>query len=160
MTAPTTITMQRRNKMLPLIASFKIAKAILLLLVALGFRHLRKGNVEIDLNQWAVVLRVDPDNHHIHSLIEKVTGVPASRLHELEVGTFVYAILFVTEGTGLFLQLRWAEYLTVISTLGLLPVEIYELIDRPHHKDLKALTLVINVLIAGYLIWNLRRKKS
>ena len=37
----------------------------------------------------------------------------------------IYAELFLTEGIGLWLEQRWAEWLTVIITSALIPIEIY-----------------------------------
>jgi uncharacterized membrane protein (DUF2068 family) len=55
------------------------------------------------------------------------------------------------------LRKRWAEYVTVISTITFLPLEIYELIFRPHRKIAKAVILVINIAILIYLVMNLRK---
>jgi uncharacterized membrane protein (DUF2068 family) len=148
--------MVRKKNLLPLIAAFKIAKALLLLTVAFGLHHLFRGDVEAIITAWVRAVRVDPDNRHVHTIISAATGIPKSRLHALGIGTFAYALLFLTEGTGLMLQAVWAEYLTVVSTLGFLPLEIYELVQRPGHKGLKAIILVLNIAVAVYLIWNLR----
>jgi hypothetical protein len=42
----------------------------------------------------------------------------------------VYAGLLLTEGLGLLLRKRWAEYLTIITTAGLIPIELYEMSRR------------------------------
>ncbi len=152
--------MESKNKLLPVIASFKIIKALMLFTVAFGFHHLRNSDVEETITQWVHVIRIDPDSKYAHSAISTVTGIPPAKLHALGIGTFIYGLLFITEGVGLMMGLRWAEYLTVVSTLGFLPLEIYELVEKPGHKDVKAIILVMNILIAIYLIWNLRRPRS
>jgi uncharacterized membrane protein (DUF2068 family) len=149
--------MARKKNLLPVIAAFKIGKALLLFVVAFGFHHLFRGDAQAITTAWARAVRVDPENYHVHKVISAVTGIPQPTLHKLGIGTFLYGLLFLTEGTGLLLQLRWAEYLTVVSTLGFLPLEIYELVERPLHKELKAVVLVVNIAIVIYLIWNLRR---
>ena len=45
--------------------------------------------------------------------------------------TFAYSALFLVEGTGLFFEKRWAEYLTIVATVSFIPVEIYELLKLP-----------------------------
>jgi uncharacterized membrane protein (DUF2068 family) len=152
--------MARKNNLLPVIAAFKITKAVLLFTVAFGLHHLFRGDVEAIITAWIHAIRIDPENQHIHSLISAATGIPKTRLHALGIGTFLYGLLFLTEGTGLMLQVRWAEYLTVVSTLGFLPLEIYELVEKPGHKGLKSIILVLNIAIAIYLIWNLRGRGS
>jgi len=41
-----------------------------------------------------------------------------------------YAAMLLAEGIGLWLELTWAAYLTVVSTSLLLPFELYEVIER------------------------------
>jgi uncharacterized membrane protein (DUF2068 family) len=61
-----------------------------------------------------------------------------------------YALLGGVEAVGLWLGLRWAEYLTFIATSALVPLEVYEIIHKP--TALKAVTLVINLAIVVYLM--------
>jgi uncharacterized membrane protein (DUF2068 family) len=74
------------------------------------------------------------------------------------LGSFVYAALFVAEGTGLWLEKRWGEWLTVIITSTLIPVEIYEIYRHP--SGIKVAVLVINVGIVVYLIYRIRNKET
>jgi uncharacterized membrane protein (DUF2068 family) len=154
----------QQSKLLPLIAAFKILKACSLFLLAFGLHHLRVGNSESIVLEWCKTIRIDPDNRIVHSIISKLTGLPASRLHELGIGTFFYGLLFGTEGVGLLLKQRWAEYMTVLTTVTFLPLEVYELVVRPHRKMLKACVLLINLAILVYLVINLmkarRRERS
>ena len=66
----------------------------------------------------------------------------------------VYAVVEGVEAVGLWLEKRWAEYLTAIATAGFLPFEIKALIDRV--TVLRVVALVVNLAI---LIWLLWRKK-
>ena len=52
---------------------------------------------------------------------------------------------------------RWAEYLTVVVTASLIPLEVWEIFRHP--TWLKVLALVINVAILIYLIRLLRRER-
>ena len=65
-------------------------------------------------------------------------------------------MLELVEGTGLWLDKLWAEYLTVIATALLLPLELYELVRKP--TALKAGGIAVNVAIVVYLILVLRRR--
>jgi uncharacterized membrane protein (DUF2068 family) len=62
----------------------------------------------------------------------------------------------VVEGVGLWLDQLWAEYLTVIATSLLIPLELYELAIRPSFW--KAAGILVNVLIVVYLALTLRRR--
>ena len=63
--------------------------------------------------------------------------------------------MFLTEGVGLYLRKRWAEILTVISTAGLIPLELYELFHKP--TITRAILLLVNVAVVTYLIFEIRR---
>jgi uncharacterized membrane protein (DUF2068 family) len=147
--------MDRQTKLLPLIAAFKICKACLLFAVAFGLHRLWHGVTGDILEGWMHAVRIDPDNRIAHGVASKITGLPPHRLHQLGVGTFFYALMFATEGVGLLLKQRWAEFLTVITTATFLPLEIYELVAKPEHQAVKAVVLVLNVAILVYLLVNL-----
>ena len=67
-------------------------------------------------------------------------------------------MLELVEGVGLWMRKRWAEYLTIVATSLLIPLEVYEL---AHHATLlKAGGLVVNVLIVAYLVRVLRRHEG
>lgn len=86
------------------------------------------------------------------------------RLHRLRAGTVVltgiaalgYGALELVEGTGLWLDKLWAEYLTVIATSLLVPFEIYELIRKP--TVIKAAGIAVNLVVIAYLAWRLRQR--
>ena len=72
----------------------------------------------------------------------------------LAIGLVGYALLEGTEGIGLAMRRRWAEYLTVVATGLLIPYEVYELVHRPTLFKFGA--LVVNVGVVGYLAWRKR----
>ncbi len=80
------------------------------------------------------------------------------RKHFLAATAFAYAALFIAEGTGLWLQNKWAEYLTLIATASFLPFEIYEVVKRV--TALRVVVIVINAAIVVYLVWRLRHRKD
>lgn len=122
---------------------------------ALKLLHKDVGEVA---QHWINVLRVDPDNRFIHAALAKLLVVDDRQLKEIGAGTFFYAALLLTEGIGLLLRKRWAEYFTIITTASLLPLEIYELIERVSIG--KILVLAVNAAIVCYLVWNVRRDRQ
>jgi uncharacterized membrane protein (DUF2068 family) len=154
-----------QSKLLPWIAAAKLLKAILLFAVAFGFHRLIQGNSGGDNTQaqetferWVKVIRVDPGGHYAHLVINAVTGMSEHRMHQLQIATILYGLLFGTEGTGLLLRKRWAEYLTIVSTTVFLPLEVIELM-KPEHRVIKASLLLLNLLIVAYLVWNVFRNR-
>jgi|SRR5215510_978007 len=138
-----------------LIAAFKLLKALGLLALGIGALRLLHKDVAGEVEHWINVFRVDTHNHFIDLLLEKLSILDDKRLKELSVGTFAYAGIFLVEGIGLALQKRWAEYLTIITTASLLPIEIYELTRRVSAG--RCLALGINVAVVVYLVYELRR---
>lgn len=138
-----------------LIAAFKLLKGIALLAVAFGILKLLHKDVATQMGTWIDYLRVDPQNHFVQKLLDKAGLLNDKRIKELSVGTFAYAGLFLTEGTGLAFRKRWAEYFTIISTASFLPFEIYEIAE--HVSAVRILLLLVNIAVLLYLIWEVRR---
>jgi uncharacterized membrane protein (DUF2068 family) len=147
---------QPRSPVLILIGLFKLLKAILLLIAGVGALKLLHKDVAATVTHWTQVLRVDPDNRHVHKLLEKLFRISPKQMKELSAGTFFYAALFATEGIGLLLHRRWAEYFTIVTTGLLLPLEIYELAH--HFTVTKLVVLIVNALIVVYLARRVRKR--
>jgi uncharacterized membrane protein (DUF2068 family) len=144
-----------RSRGVMLIAAFKLLKGFALLAVAIGALRLLHRDVAAVADQWINAFRVDPHNHYIHWLLAKLSSVDDRKLRELSVGTFIYAAVFLTEGMGLALNKRWAEYFTIITTSSFLPLELYEVVH--HATAAKVVALLINIAVVVYLVWELRR---
>ena len=137
-----------------LIGIFKLFKALLLIAVGIGAIRFLHRDLAHSVTHWTQVLRVDPDNRYVHRLLARVFRVTPKQLRELSIGTFLYAGLFATEGVGLLLRKRWAEYFTIFTTGGLIPLEVYEL--ARHFTVAKLVVLLINVAIVWYLVARVR----
>ena len=72
----------------------------------------------------------------------------------LAISAIAYAALEGTEGVGLAMRRRWAEYLTVIATGVLIPFETYEVIFHP--SLFKVGALLLNLAVVGYLAYRKR----
>ena len=141
-----------------LIAAFKLIKGLALLALAIGALKLLHKDVAVEVAQWIDILRVDPHNHCIQEALSKLGMVDDRKLKALSIGTFFYSALFLTEGVGLALRKRWAEYLTIVSTASLLPLEVYELVKSLDMA--KVLVLLANIAVVVYLVIEVRRTRS
>ncbi len=128
--------------------------------MAAGFGALRLMNHDIQtvLTHWVHVLRIDPDNHYIHSALVRAFSVSHKQLKELSAGTFIYAALRFTEGIGLVLRKTWGEYLTAIATGLFIPLEMYEMFR--HLTWVKVVVFALNVATVWYLVYRLRRSRN
>ena len=147
-----------KDRLLRLIALFKFFKATLLILVGLGALKLLNPEVAQRARHWVVALAMSYDRPLTRRLLAVVTRLSPEHLQALGIGAFLYAALFTTEGVGLWLGRRWAEYLTIIATGSFVPFEILEVARRPTAPRLAA--LVLNLLVVGYLIYHLRKRRS
>jgi uncharacterized membrane protein (DUF2068 family) len=74
----------------------------------------------------------------------------SSHLHLLGAVLLAYAAVEGIEAVGLWYQRRWAEYLTLLVTTSLLPLEIYEIFNRA--TVFKVVAFVINAAVVIYLL--------
>ncbi len=146
------------DRLLRLIAVFKFLKAALLVALGVGLFKLLHKDVGNVLQHWCEAMRLDPGSHFVNLALEKAAHVSPEQVKKLGLGSFLYAGLFLAEGTGLWLRKRWGEWLTVIITSSLVPVEIYEIYR--HFSPVKVGVLVVNVAIVIYLIYHMRRQGS
>lgn len=140
------------------IGLFKLLKGLLLLFVGVGAVALLHHDVADTALEVVDALRVDPDNRYIHAALERILNVTPKQLREISAGTFIYAGLLLTEGVGLLMRQHWAEYFTVITTGGLIPLEIWELAKRV--TVIRIAVLIINVAIVVYLIWRIQDRSK
>ena len=141
-----------RFNVLRTIALYKLLKVLLLLAVVYGEVRLSDASLAAKLLTWASARPLGLEHRAVTGLLE----LSASRLHALRIVTFAYAAVFATEGIGLWMQKRWAEWLTTIITASLIPLEIWELFFRPAIG--KAAVLVANTVIVIYLVWHVRSR--
>ena len=117
--------------------------------VGLGALQLLHPDVAARAQQWVAALATSSDRRMVQQLIALVGNLSPARLEALGIGAFLYAALFATEGVGLWLRKRWAEYLTVIATLTFVPVAVFELTRKVSSSRLAA--LVLNLVVVAYL---------
>ena len=137
------------------IGFFKAVKGLLLLALATGGVRMLHKDLAEEVSRWIQRFNMDPHNHFLRALIEKVDTIDSHRLLLYTIGTFFYAVLFLTEGIGLIMVKRWAEYFAVIITTSFLPIEIYEAVKRV--RAIKIAIILINVAIVVYLIVKIKR---
>jgi uncharacterized membrane protein (DUF2068 family) len=89
--------------------------------------------------------------HGLLHEIDRAFSLQSGTLHLVGAVFAVYALVEGVEAVGLWYQRRWAEYLTLLVTASLLPLEVYELAHRL--SPLKIVTIVINVAVVVYLLF-------
>jgi uncharacterized membrane protein (DUF2068 family) len=140
------------------IALFKFFKGALLLALACGALSMLHKDLAAHVEHWLNQLRIDPGSRYIAALLRKLQLVHSKELKELSAVGGGYAGLFLTEGTGLLFQQRWAEWLTIVSTSLFMPLEIYELIKE--FTAVRLLLLLVNFAVVLFLAYRVRQKQK
>jgi len=142
-----------------LIGVFKLFKAALLILLAVGALELMNPRFGQMARDWANDLVDGPDRSVIGDWVaNKVLGLNVKFLVEIAVGATIYATVFTIEGLGLLFDKLWAEWMAVVSTSLLIPLEVHETVV--HHSLGGAVTFVFNVAIVIYLIHRVKARMA
>jgi uncharacterized membrane protein (DUF2068 family) len=135
----------------------RIVKATVLIALAIGLLIAGKSGL---LTTWAEYaedqLNLNAGQNVLVELILRALLLVGNFNHItlLAIGAIAYALLEGTEGVGLAMRRRWAEYLTVIATGILIPYEAYEVIHRA--TLFKVGALLLNLAVVGYLAYRKR----
>ena len=144
--------------LLRLIAIFKFFKALLLIALGVGLFKLLHKNVGDVLEHWSEALHLDTGSHFVNLALMRAGHLSPQQVRKLGLASFLYAGLFLAEGTGLWLRKRWGEWFTITITGSLVPLEIYEIYR--HFSYVKVVVLVLNVAVVIYLIYHIRMTSS
>ena len=149
----------RRHRYLKLIALFKIAKGVLLLLLGISLLFLNARTRWMDaLSDWSADEILLEHSKAISYLLHKLQAVLAGgALHATGLLALFYAAVLFTEGIGVYMEQRWAELLMIFATAGLIPLEIRHLWHRPGLVG--AVILLANCFIVWFLYRVLKREK-
>jgi uncharacterized membrane protein (DUF2068 family) len=139
------------------IAIFKFVKGAALLALTCGAFSLFHKDVAEHVERWLDMVRVDSDNRYVGALLTQLNLVHTKELKELTVLGAFYSALFLTEGTGLLLRARWAEWLTIVATSLFIPLEVYELLKE--FTAVRLSVLVVNCAIVLFLVYRVRQKQ-
>lgn len=149
----------RRARYLKIIAIFKILKGVLLLGVGISLLFLNSRTQWLEkIGDWAgdelALVHSRPALYLLNRLQDVVAG---GQLRFTGLVSLFYSVVLFTEGTGVYLQQRWAEFLMVFATAALIPFEVHHLWRRP--TLIAGIVLAANCFIVWFLYRVLRREK-
>ena len=146
----------RSDRLLPWIAAERAIRGLLLVGVGIALLVERNADLGSFATRLARRIELDPEHGIVHHAIVRIGALDRNQVALIGAGALAYGLLELTEGAGLWFRQRWAEWLTVVATSLLVPVELWELVHRP--SMLKAAGLVVNILIVIYLVRVVRRR--
>ena len=147
--------MPDRGSLLPWIVAFKAVKTVAL--TALGLTLLfgiHRDPVEMVMRIAQVVHL--PVTSRLFDLLSAfaVNATPQKEL-TLAITALGYAVVIAVEGVGLHLRRAWARWFTIGVTGSLIPLEVYEILQK--QEPIREVILVLNIAVLVYL-W--RRKEA
>ena len=135
---------------------FKYFKALvfgLFGITALRLAHLA-GLPSVD--ELARFFRIAPEREIIQEIASIISKITPGQAIGIGVVSIFVALVFAAEGTLLWCRIWWSTYFTVAITACGIPIEIYEIIERPASVR-RYLLLLVNVAILIYL-WKRRNE--
>ena len=150
---PAILQEPRRHRYLKLIALFKIGKGVLLLLLGVSLLFLNARTRWMDvISDWTADEILLEHSKGVSYLLHKLQAVLAGgTLRAPGLLALFYAAVLFTEGTGVYMQQRWAELLMIFATAALIPLEVRHLWHRP------GLVGVVILLVNCFIVWFLYR---
>lgn len=148
---------------LRLLAAERLVRAVFLALAAYGvFRFAAdKDSLATTLNADLPLLQPLEDKLGINlanttpmRLLDKALSYSHHTLIWVVIALVAYAALELLEGIGLWSLKRWGEYVGAIGTSVLLPLEIYDIVDKS--TVLRVILFLVNVAAVVYLVWSKR----
>jgi uncharacterized membrane protein (DUF2068 family) len=152
---PSFAVARAENRTLLVIGAFKVIKASLFLIAALSVFHIVHRDTQLEMKKVLHAFRISHDREFAKQLLVKANFVDASGKELIGCILTFYAALFATEGIGLMLRKRWAEWFTAILTSTGIPIEVYAMFFHPN--ALKFGALFLNIVIVLFLVLHLRR---
>jgi len=145
----------RGSFLLPWIVAFKAIKTLALTTLGLTLLFgIHRDPVEMAMRiAQAVHL---PVTSRLFDLLFTfaVNATPQKEL-TLAITALGYAVVIAVEGVGLHLRRAWARWFTIGVTGSLIPLEMYEILQK--QEPIRVVILVLNIAVLVYL-W--RRKEA
>lgn len=154
----------RRVRYLKVIALFKILKGALLFGLGFSLLSLNYRPSWLDqISDWADDQLLLHHSKAVTFLLNKLQDVlSGGALRATAILALFYCAVLFTEGIGVYMQKRWAEFLMIFATGALIPLEIRHTWHRlMHHEPFigPLVLLLANCFIVWFLYMVLRRDK-
>ena len=139
------------------IAVFEMVKGILGFAVGIALISLLHKDLQVVAVNILEYLHVDPTGHFAQKLVEDAANINESNIVFFIAGAFLYTIGRMIEAYGLWRLRAWAEWVAIVSGSLWLPIEIYEIFQKP--TVVRFVIFFFNLALVLYLIYVRREAK-
>jgi uncharacterized membrane protein (DUF2068 family) len=133
----------------------KLIKGTLALALALFIFKLAGQDLTEAFNRLLNWFHLDPEGRFFSEIGNKLDTVTPANVRWVGIVTVLYSLIALVEGVGLLFRVPWVGWLTIGESAFFIPIEVRELVIRPHGFVLAV--LAFNVLIVWYLFANRSR---
>jgi uncharacterized membrane protein (DUF2068 family) len=137
------------------IITIKLAKGLLLLVMAWFAYTLADHDLPEEFRHLLQILRLDPEKKFFSDAAVQIGKITRTNILWVAVGTFVYSLFSWVEGIGLIFRVSWAGWLAIGESAFFIPIEVYDLLKGFSWTVIVILGL--NIMIVWYLLQNRRR---
>ncbi|HSS45719.1 MAG TPA: DUF2127 domain-containing protein [Thermoanaerobaculia bacterium] len=129
---------------------FKCLKGTAFLIFAIAALKLSRARAMPSAIQIADYFSVSRENELVHRVTDLIASISPRGATELGFALVLVAAFFFAEAALLAARVWWSTYFTIVLTALGIPLELYEIVHRPHAPRHYAL-LAINLAILLYL---------
>jgi len=133
------------------IAIFEMVKGFLGFAVGITLLSLLHKDLEVVARNILEYLHIDPTGHFAEMFVERAAKINESNIVIFVVLAFVYTLVRLVEAYGLWRLRAWAEWFAIISGMIYLPIEIYEIFQKP--TAVRFVIFFFNLALVIYLIY-------
>ena len=137
------------------IGVYVLVKGSLLLVLGIGVLRLVGENIAKLAHDWLRIAGIDLENRIVSTFLAKLSLIRDDQILLTSAITVSCGVVFLVQGIGLLRNKRWAEYLTLVITLGFFPPEVWNIFHN--HSAAEWVLLPLNIAITIYVIVSLRR---
>lgn len=132
-----------------MIAVFEAVKGTLGLVAGFGILSLIHRNIAAFADDLIETMHLNSESHLAHRIVETVTKLNPSNIKIFFLISLLYAAIRFIEAYGLWRLRAWAEWFAIISGSLYVPIEVYEIFQKP--TIFRVAVLLVNISIVVYL---------
>lgn len=141
-----------------IVALFEGTKGLLVLLVGFGLLELIHKNLHMVAEEIVRHIHLNPARHYPKIFIDAANHLTDSQLWIMAISALLYSVVRFVEAIGLWLQQQWAKWFGLITGGMYIPIELLEIMRGA--TIVKAIVLIVNLSVVGYLAYIMYRSRE